>query len=64
MNLTWTDAANILLQLVTAYYATRNHQKIGNLHKCVDNAKAVSNFHTDIMVDLLKDIKTAVDRQK
>ncbi len=61
MNLTWSDAANILLQLATAYLAAQNHQKIGNLHACVDRAKDTADFHSDVVVGLLKDIKSKVD---
>lgn len=64
MQINWTDIVNVVLQLITAYMTARNHRKIERLHQCVDGAKKTADFHTDIVVDLLKDIKNSVNRSK
>ncbi|MBA3920317.1 MAG: hypothetical protein H0X31_00870 [Nostocaceae cyanobacterium] len=60
----WDQVLIVGLQVVTAIIARLNHKRIGQLHDCVDNAKRSADFHTDIVVDMLKEIAADIHSKK
>ncbi len=62
MHVNWADILNLAFQVVITYYVNRNHQTIKETHYCIDRAKESEDFHTDVIVQMLSDIKDSIKR--
>jgi len=62
MTFTWTDALNVVLQLATAYLATRNHKAISEAHRCLHEGKIISESNQEFIKDYLSEIASCLKK--